>query len=176
MQLFLKLINDLSQNVRFKAKPHNENQSLKTQIINTFEQSANETTVRSLGHQEDNSAVFNSKNVESEEPVGNNDSNLWCDLLSKKTKERFNFNENDIGEAKNKENNYDNSGGQIIWTRDESVNFNKYPIKENIKPTVTKNNYTPYNLHLEIAKAILLSKYIPNKAYVCDRNERRIIK
>ena len=112
-----------------------------------------------------------------EEPVGNNDSNLWCDLLSKKTTERFNFNENDIGEATTKkENNYDNSNGQIIWTRDESVNFNKYPIKENIKPIVTKDNYTPYNLQLEIAKALLLSKYIPNKAYVCDRNERRVIK
>ena len=75
MQLFLKLLNDLSQSVRFKAKPHNENQNLKTQIINTFEQSANETTMRSLCRQEDNLAVFNSKNVESKKSVGNNDSN-----------------------------------------------------------------------------------------------------
>ena len=76
MQLFLKLLNDLSQSVRFKTKSHNENQSLKTQIINTFEQSTKETTMPSLCRQEDNSAFFNSKNVESEEPVGNNDSNL----------------------------------------------------------------------------------------------------
>ena len=145
MQLFLKLLNDYSQNVRFKAKPHKENQSLTNQIINTFEQSVNETTMPSLCRQEDNSAVFNSKNVESEEPVWNNDTNLWCDLLSKKTTERWNFNKNDMGEAKNEENNYDNSNGQIIWTRDESDNINKYPIKENIKQTVTKDNYTPYN-------------------------------
>ena len=108
-----------------KHKTLNKDRKLKTQIINTFEISANETTMASLCSQEDNSAVLNFKNVESKEPVRNNDSNLWCDLLSDKTTERCNFNENDIGEAENEENIYGNTNGQIIWVEDESDNINK---------------------------------------------------
>ena len=59
-----------------KHQPLIKDRSFKIQIINAFEQSANETTMTSLCSQEDNSTVFNSKNVEYEEPVINNDPNL----------------------------------------------------------------------------------------------------
>ena len=59
-----------------KHKPLNKDRDLNTQIINAFEQSANKTTMASLCCQEDYSAFENYKNVESEQPVRNNDSNL----------------------------------------------------------------------------------------------------
>ena len=60
----------------FKHKSLNKDRNPKTQIINIFEISANETTIASLYSQEDNSTAINFKNIESKEPVRNNDSTL----------------------------------------------------------------------------------------------------
>ena len=76
-----------------RYKSQNESKNLKIQIINTFKLSANEITMPGAFRLEDNSIVINSKNAESEEPVGNNNSNLWYGFVSKKTTERGNFNE-----------------------------------------------------------------------------------
>ena len=59
---------------------------------------------------------------------------------------------------------------------DSSKNIAYEKFKESIKSAVTKDMHTPYSLQREIAKAILLDRYIPNKACVVVRNERGITK
>ena len=61
-------------------------------------------------------------------------------------------------------------------SKDSSKNITYEKFKESIKSTVTIDNHTPYSLPRDIARAILLDKYIPNKACVVVRNEKWISK
>ena len=52
--------------------------------------------------------------------------------------------------------------------------YNKF--KENVKFAMNKDKHTLYTLQKEIAKAVLLDKYIPNKRYAVVKNVSGIFK
>ena len=58
--------------------------------------------------------------------------------------------------------------------KDKNIACEKF--KEGIKSTIAKDKYTFYTLHREIRKAILIDKYILNKACIITRNNYGISK